>query len=372
MELLRCIAWLKKHGAWISFVGSHISLLPIVVLVVMVVLLMIPFMLFAVPNTFDRPNSVSSVPWWSSPGQIDVGGTSYAWPVPYIRNITSPFGERRGNEKHLGIDIADSQGESFTANQPIYAMADGTITAAGPASGYGQWIVIQHTDELMSIYGHVEPMMDVHAGETIAKGQRIGHIGRGIVGNSSGPHLHFQIERNGQPVSPLNYVTPPSMAIPPSLSYVPMNVTAMKAWLDQRKSALADEFILTMIDRAAKSEHVDPYLLIAITGQEQSFVPRSGNYADQILRNPWNVFGCWCEGKGAQLTTEQSATIAAQTIVKLSQNRPSGVDPIAWLNDPLNPNGVYAEHRGWYVGVSRFYRAIRDDLEKGGVHHDQE
>jgi murein DD-endopeptidase MepM/ murein hydrolase activator NlpD len=372
VELLRFIAWLKKHGAWISLVGSHIWLLPIVILLILVVLLLIPFMLFAVPDTFDRPDSAASVLWWHAPRQIDVDGTAYAWPVPTIRNITSPFGERRGNEVHLGIDIADSRGESFTANQPVYAIADGSVTAAGPASGYGQWIVIQHAGGLRSIYGHLDSTMDVHAGETIAKGQRIGHIGRGIVGNSSGPHLHVQMERNGQPLQPLEFVAPPSIFMPPSLSYVPMNVSGMKTWLDQRKSVLADEVILSVIDRAAQSEQVNPYLLIAITGQEQSFVPRSGNYANQVLRNPWNVFGCWCEGKGAQLTTEQSAQIAAQTIVKLSQNRPSGVDPIAWLNDPLNPNGVYAEHRGWYIGVSRFYRAIWDDLEKGGVHHGQE
>jgi murein DD-endopeptidase MepM/ murein hydrolase activator NlpD len=365
VELIRCITWLKKHGAWISFVGAHIWLLPVAMMVVLVVLLMVPFMLFAVPNTFDQPNSPVSVPWWHAPRQMEVDGILYAWPVPHIHSITAPFGEQRGSENHRGIDIADLRGEAFTANQPIYAMADGTVRDAGPATGYGQWIVIQHTNGLSSIYGHVDGNMEVHVGEPIAKGQRIGRIGRGIVGHSSGPHLHFQIERNGVPIPPLDVVSPPLLAMPSSLSYVPMDVPAMKAWLGQRKSALADESLLAAIDRAAQSEQVNPYLLIAITGQEQSFVPRNGNYAGQILRNPWNVFGCWCEGKGAQLTTEQAARIAAQTIVKLSQYRPNGVDPIAWLNDPLNPNGVYAEHRGWYVGVTRFYRAIQDELGWG-------
>ncbi|WP_088834399.1 M23 family metallopeptidase [Paenibacillus tyrfis] len=348
----------------ITFVVSNASLLPIILLLFLFFLILVPFMLFALPDTFQNDSS-GKLPWWEAPTHIDVDGTAYAWPVPQVRNMTSSFGEQRGAEIHKGIDIAHQQGAAFTELQPIYAMAAGKVTAAGPASGYGQWIVIDHGQGLTSIYGHLESVMDVRAGDQVTKGQRIARIGRGKVGTSTGPHLHLQVEQNGVPVSPLSYVQPPTNAMPAGLNYVAMNVPAMKDWLDKRKSALAEASVLASIDRAAQSQNVDPYLLIAITGQEQSFVPRTGAFADKIIRNPWNVFGCWCQGKGAELTTEEAAKIAAKTIVKLSQNRPASTDPISWLNDPANPNGIYAEHRGWWLGVSRFYKAIHDEVNKG-------
>lgn len=117
--------------------------------------------------------------------------------------------------------------------------------------------------------------------------------------------------------------------------------------------------ILNMIDQAGRQKNVSPYLLLAITGQEQSFVPRSNNHAFEIIRNPWNVFGCWCSGKGATLTTGEAAVIAANTIIKLSQDLPAGRDPIQWLVARDNPRGYYAEDTGWWIGVSKFYKALR-------------
>jgi hypothetical protein len=153
-------------------------------------------------------------------------------------------------------------------------------------------------------------------------------------------------------------------AVTADISYRPLNIPEMKQWLIQHHSALANDDVLAAVDRAAKSQHVSPYLLIAITGQEQSFVPSSHSQADQIIRNPWNVFGCWCSGRGATLTTEQSATWAANTVAKLSQGRPANMSPIEWIDSPENPRGAYAEDSGWWIGVSRFYAAIQQAIPK--------
>ncbi|MEI7024715.1 M23 family metallopeptidase [Paenibacillus sp. y28] len=360
----------RKAGAYLAANPMVIGIIVLVIalmifMVVAFVALWIPYLAMTSPDTFKEWEAASSagyVPSYSLPVKVDSDGQEYVWPVPQIRTLSSRFGDRegRGGASHKGMDIA--AGKENTEMQPVYAMAAGKVQYAGPASGYGQMISIDHSSELRSIYGHLESAMFVRTGQSVEKGQLIARIGRGIVGTSTGPHLHFQVELAGQAVDPLGYVQPPAIIMPANLSYRAMSIPAMQAWLDKRKSALADPLLLQAIDRAGQAQNVDPHLLIAITGQEQSFVPRNNNHAALIVKNPWNVFGCWCEGRGATLTTEESALIAAKTIVKLSQNRPADVDPISWLNDPSNPNGIYAEHRGWWLGVSKFYAAILTDL----------
>lgn len=355
----------RKVAGIIGLVASPWILIMIaIVLVVMLVVLLIniPFLLFADEERLSYTYSGSEIVW-NAPSQLDVDGSEYAWPVPSISRISSKFGYRSldGGEFHKGIDIAN--GPQNTELQPVYAIAAGIVTIAGPVSGYGQAVYIQHQGGLLSKYGHLDSRMDVRPGDIVNKGQRIGRIGQGKVGHSTGPHLHLQIELNGQPVDPENYVRFADLNlngpnVPVELSYKTMNIEAVKSYLDKRNSALADYGILQMIDRAGKAKNVDPRLLIAITGQEQSYVPKSNRHAAEIIKNPWNVFGCWCKGKGSTLTTEQAATIAAATIVKLSQDRPPNRDPIEWLSTTDNPRGFYAEHSGWWIGVSRNLKAI--------------
>lgn len=305
------------------------------------------------------------------PTQLDFDGMTYAWPVPTISRISSTF-EMRDlfgvTKMHKGIDIAN--GAEKTELQPIYSMAAGKVIVAGAASGYGQAIYIDHGDGLRSIYGHLDTKMDVRPDQIVSKGQRIGRIGAGRVGRSTGAHLHFQIELNGTPVDPQKYVSFSDGGIgkpgktPTEFSYKgPINIIQIKAFLDKRNSALADPNILAMIHSAGQASNVDPLFLLAITGQEQSFVPKNHNFASKMVNNPWNVYGCWCKGKGSTLTTEQSALVAAKTIVKLSANRPEGRNPIQWLSAKDNPKGYYAYDNNWWVGVSKFYSLL---LSAGG------
>lgn len=102
--------------------------------------------------------------------------------------FTSGFGPRWGTF-HAGIDIANAVGT------PILAVMDGTVIDSGPASGYGNWIRIQHNDGSISVYGHMETL-NVAVGELVKAGQVI--AGMGNRGFSTGSHLHFEIHPNGQ------------------------------------------------------------------------------------------------------------------------------------------------------------------------------
>ncbi|RJX40942.1 M23 family peptidase [Paenibacillus pinisoli] len=366
LEVLEKVQKARRLYKGITLLFSSSTLLialAVIIVVLLLIILLIPFIIFGEEEKMRYDPSMAR--WgWMEPKFIDTDGSAYVWPVPTISRITSYFGNRdigEGAENHKGIDIAD--GAANTELVPIYAMAAGKIIDAGPAVGYGQVVIVEHENELLSVYGHLDWRMEVKVGDTVEKGQRIGRIGAGRVGRSTGPHLHFEIRLLGVKVNPLDYVKPPSAEryMPLELSYRPMRVDVTLKYLKSRNSALATESILQMIDRAGKEHNVDPHFLVAITGQEQSFVPANKKHADLIARNPWNVFGCWCSGKGAQLTTEESALIAAKTIVKLSQSRPAHVDPVYWLVSRDNPHGYYAEHTGWWIGVKKFYKAILEE-----------
>ncbi|MFC4125814.1 M23 family metallopeptidase [Nocardia rhizosphaerae] len=102
-------------------------------------------------------------------------------------NYTSGFGARWGVQ-HLGIDVAGPIGT------PIYAVADGTVIEAGPASGFGMWVRILHDDGTVTIYGHIDTAT-VTEGERVLAGDQIATMGNR--GFSTGPHVHFEVWQNG-------------------------------------------------------------------------------------------------------------------------------------------------------------------------------
>lgn len=100
---------------------------------------------------------------------------------------TSGFGYRWG-VLHAGIDIANSIGT------PIVAAADGVVIDAGPTAGYGAWVKLRHADGTVTLYGHINSWV-VTIGERVMAGDQIATIGNR--GNSTGPHLHFEVLLNG-------------------------------------------------------------------------------------------------------------------------------------------------------------------------------
>lgn len=145
------------------------------------------------------------------PGYYDASGRSFEpsfsrHPVNYSR-ISSPFNPNRMHpilhirRPHYGVDMAASRGT------PIHAAAEGTVKFVGRKSGYGRLVELKHFDGYTSRYGHMYKFASgLHDGEHVSKGQLIGYVG--ATGEATGPHLHFEIRKNGTPHDPLTMDLP--------------------------------------------------------------------------------------------------------------------------------------------------------------------
>ena len=126
---------------------------------------------------------------------------TFTWPLPGYTNASSAYGWRThpifGTRKfHKGEDIPAPTGVA------IVAAASGTVTTAGWVSGYGNYTVINHGGGVMTAYGH-QSAIYVSVGQTVSAGQTIGAVGS--TGNSTGPHLHFEVYVNGATQNPMSY-----------------------------------------------------------------------------------------------------------------------------------------------------------------------
>jgi murein DD-endopeptidase MepM/ murein hydrolase activator NlpD len=131
-----------------------------------------------------------------------VAGGSGAMIWPLNGPITSEFGWRThpifGTQRyHSGLDIGGDYG------LPIVAAASGTVIHSGWISGYGYTVIIDHGGGITTLYGHNESLL-VGEGESVSQGQTIAMCGS--TGNSTGPHCHFEVRENGEPVSPYSYL----------------------------------------------------------------------------------------------------------------------------------------------------------------------
>ena len=119
------------------------------------------------------------------------------WPAR--GEVSSPFGLRwNGSDFHPGIDIANDFGT------PIVATADGIVTDAGwNAGGYGNKVDIDHGNGIMTRYGHAQSIV-VRPGQQVRRGQIIAYMGS--TGFSTGPHVHYEVRINGEPVNPAPYL----------------------------------------------------------------------------------------------------------------------------------------------------------------------
>lgn len=124
------------------------------------------------------------------------------WPTPGYTRVTSDYGNRihpilRTQRMHSGLDIAAPTGAN------IVAVEFGTVIYSDWFGGYGQTIIIDHGQGISSLYAHQSRLL-VSVGEEVDRGQVIGRVGS--TGQSTGPHLHFEIRKNGRHTNPWPYL----------------------------------------------------------------------------------------------------------------------------------------------------------------------
>jgi murein DD-endopeptidase MepM/ murein hydrolase activator NlpD len=144
---------------------------------------------------------------WNAVGQVPLSAghsrqTRFIWPLPHA-TLTQGFGPSDlaleppyGGYAHFhtGIDLAEPLGT------PVLAADDGVVAAAATGTtGYGNYVVLAHGDGMATLYGHLAAAL-VRSGQKVVQGQPIGL--EGSTGNSTGPHVHFELRLNGQPVDP--------------------------------------------------------------------------------------------------------------------------------------------------------------------------
>ncbi|MBQ1236299.1 MAG: peptidoglycan DD-metalloendopeptidase family protein [Oscillospiraceae bacterium] len=134
----------------------------------------------------------------SAGGGTASGTGSFVFPVASYVYISSRFGMRvhpiTGQYKsHTGMDIASNQGTA------VYACDSGTVALAGWNGGYGNCIIIDHGNGYRTLYGHLS-VISVSEGQTVSQGNTIGQVGS--TGNSTGPHLHLEVFKNGNRIDP--------------------------------------------------------------------------------------------------------------------------------------------------------------------------
>ena len=125
-------------------------------------------------------------------GQASAAG--FIWPCDGV--VVSGFGMRWGR-MHEGIDVGCAYGT------PNRAAASGTVIYAGWLGGYGNLVVVDHGNGLSTAYAHASSLL-VGVGQSVSQGETVSLVGS--TGNSSGPHLHFEVRVNGQAVDPLLYL----------------------------------------------------------------------------------------------------------------------------------------------------------------------
>jgi murein DD-endopeptidase MepM/ murein hydrolase activator NlpD len=122
----------------------------------------------------------------------------FAWPL-WSGTVTSGFGMRHGT-MHDGVDI------SAPAGTTVHAADSGVVAFAGKLNGYGNTVILRHTDNYVTVYGHNSRIL-VNEGSPVARGQSIAEVGTS--GRTTGPNLHFEVRYDNHAYNPLSYLAPP-------------------------------------------------------------------------------------------------------------------------------------------------------------------
>jgi len=139
--------------------------------------------------------------------------------------------------------------------------------------------------------------------------------------------------------------------LPDYFNYKSIDKTKLLEFLNSRNSMLAEEPYFSAIIKASKEFNLNPHILFAITGQEQSFVPKNHEDAKKIANNPFNVFHSWQE---YNTDIYDSSRIAARTVINLAKDKPANIDIFDWINSK------YAGDKKWGKGVKEIFKNLSE------------
>lgn len=137
--------------------------------------------------------------------------------------------------------------------------------------------------------------------------------------------------------------------LPDYFNYKDIDKGKLLEFLNIRNSILAEEPYFSAIIRSSKEFNLNPHILFAITGQEQSFVPKNHEDAKKIANNPFNVFHSWQE---YNTDIYDSSRIAARTVINLAKDKPADMDIFDWINTK------YASDKSWGNGVKEIFEDL--------------
>jgi putative ABC transport system permease protein len=137
--------------------------------------------------------------------------------------------------------------------------------------------------------------------------------------------------------------------LPDYFNYKNIDKDKLLEFLNTKNSILAQEPYFSAIIRSSKEFNLNPHILFAITGQEQSFVPKNNEDAKKIANNPFNVFHSWQE---YNTDIYDSSRIAARTVINLAKDKPADVDIFDWINSK------YANDKNWGNGVKEIFEEL--------------
>ena len=218
----------------------------------------------------------------SASATTSVGATPFTSPIPGGR-LTQDFGPTDVTLEppqtvngigyahyHNGIDLAARLGTA------VHAAADGTVTFAGKEKDGAVIIKIRHDDGYVSLYGHLDPSLDVKVGDRVAAGQTIGRVG--MTGVTTGPHLHFGLYTSGgtaidpQPSLKAGVLPDPATLLGPSAADPNVMVQESGSAVLARFDAVAKNIpYAAEIRSAAIANGIDPLLLTGLVKAESSF-----------------------------------------------------------------------------------------------------
>ena len=149
-------------------------------------------------------NNKSLAKKYGSTASRAYSGNAYSWlvahPLPEMKRVSSSFGGRTMSgraEHHSGLDLSAPSGT------PIYATGPGVVTKSGWGTGYGQYVEINHGNGYLTRYAHASRLI-ARVGDHVEAGEQIANVG--CTGRCTGPHLHYEVVKDGQRQNPSPYL----------------------------------------------------------------------------------------------------------------------------------------------------------------------